>query len=113
MGGKNRLKYFHVATAHTEYSRMLAEHGLLGLMALGLMGWMAYRNVWYAPTRLDKAFAAAMLAYSLLSMLVDGMRLSAAGFAFGLSGTRFLLPRRRVAAPVPRPQAPVAVPSRT
>jgi hypothetical protein len=114
MGGKNRLKYFHVATAHTEYSRMLAEHGLLGLIALGLIGLMAFRNVWYAPTRLDKAFAAAMLAYSLLSMLVDGMRLSAAGFAFGLSGMRLLLPKRRVAAPAPapRPQVAAAVASR-
>ncbi len=109
MGGKNRLKYFHVATAHTEYSRMLAEHGLLGLMALGLMGWMAYRNVWYAPTRLDKAFAAAMLAYALLNMLVDGMRISAVGFTFGLSGMRLLLPKRRVAAPAPRPQVAAPV----
>ncbi len=40
-----------------------------------------------------------MLAYSLLSMAVDGMRLAAVSFAFGISGTTLLLPRRRVAAP--------------
>jgi hypothetical protein len=112
-GGKNRLRFFHATAAHTEYSRMLAEHGVLGLIALGLMGWMAFRNVWYAPSRLDKAFAAAMLAYALLNMLVDGMRISAPSFAFGLSGTRFLLPRRR---PVPvleavRPTAGVLQPT--
>jgi hypothetical protein len=116
MGGKNRLKYFHVATAHTEYSRMLAEHGVLGLLALVIMGYMGFRNVWYAPTRLDKAFAAAMLAYATLNMLVDGMRISAVGFTFGLSGMRLLLPKRRVAAPTPapapRPQVAAAVASR-
>jgi O-Antigen ligase len=106
LGGKNRLKYFHVTTAHTEYSRMLAEHGTLGLIALGLMVWMAFRNVWYAPTRLDKALAAAMLAYSVLNMLVDGMRLAAVGFTFGLSGMRFLLPRRRAAVAPPRAETP-------
>ena len=26
LGGKNRLRYFRVATAHTEWSRMIAEH---------------------------------------------------------------------------------------
>jgi len=112
MGGKNRLKYFHVETAHTEYSRMLAEHGVLGLLALVIMGYMGFRNVWYAPTRLDKAFAAAMLAYATLNMLVDGMRIVAVGFTFGLSGMRLLLPKRRVAAHEPRPQVAVAVASR-
>jgi hypothetical protein len=101
LGGKNRLKYFHVPTAHTEYSRMLAEHGVLGFAALCLMGWMMFSNIWYAPTRLDKAFAAAMLAYASLNMMVDGMRIAAVGFTFGLAGTRFLLPRRRPA-PAPR-----------
>jgi hypothetical protein len=117
MGGKNRLKYFHVQTAHTEYSRMLAEHGILGLLALFLMGWMAFSNIWYAPTRLDKAFSAAMLAYALLNMLVDGTRICAVGFTFGLSGARFVLPRRRPAsAPsVARtaPAAPAGVPQPT
>ena len=45
LGGKNRLKYFHVPTAHTEYTRMLAEHGLLGLVSLVLLGAMAVRSV--------------------------------------------------------------------
>ncbi len=53
LGGKNRLKYFHVATAHTEYSRLLAEHGILGLGALVLLGVMASHIVRRAPTRLS------------------------------------------------------------
>jgi len=105
MGGKNRLLLFHVPTAHTEYSRMLAEHGMLGLLALVLMGLMAWRNIKDAPTMLDKALAASMLAYSLLSMLVDGRRLVRVSFAFGISGALFLLPRRRAPAVAPKPKA--------
>jgi O-Antigen ligase len=99
MGRHNReLLYGIGAAAHTEYSRLLAEHGLLGLAALALLVAMAARNLRAAPTRVEKALAAGMLAYSILSMAVDGMRLVATSFAFGISGARLLLPRRRVAA---------------
>ncbi len=98
---------YESAAAHTEYTRLLAEHGLLGLGALALMAMIAAGNLRRAPTRLDKALAAGMLAYSLLFMAVDGMRLSATSFAFGVSGVRLLLPRRRVtASPVPEPVGP-------
>ena len=107
MGGKNRESLFRSAAAHTEYTRLLAEHGMFGLGALVLMAMIAARNLRRAPTRLDKALAAGMLAYSLLFMAVDGMRLAATSFAFGISGVRLLLPRRRViASPVREPVGP-------
>lgn len=107
MGGKNRELLYQSAAAHTEYTRLLAEHGMLGLGALVLMIMIAARNLRRAPTRLEKALAAGMLAYSILSMAVDGMRLSATSFAFGVSGVRLLLPRRRViASPVPERVGP-------
>jgi len=102
MGGPNRLKYFHVSSAHTEYTRLVGEHGMLGLAALVLLGLMTLRNIRSAPTRLDKALTAGMLAYALLSMVVDAMRLVSPAFAFGLSGAHLLRPRRSLkAASVP------------
>ncbi len=102
MGGPNRLKYFHVSSAHTEYTRLVGEHGMLGLAALVLLGLMTLRNIRSAPTRLDKALAAGMMAYALLSMVVDAMRLVSPAFAFGLSGAHLLRPRRSLkAASVP------------
>ncbi len=98
LAAKNRLRYFRVPTAHTEYSRLLSEHGTLGLAALAVLFAMALSNVRRAPTRLEKSLAAAMIAYSLLHLAVDGMRLAAASFAFGISGVRLLIPRRCPAA---------------
>jgi hypothetical protein len=104
MGGENRLRYLPAAAAHTEYSRMVAEHGTLGFIAIVLLGVIAVRNIRSAPTRLDKALAAGLIAYALLSMVVDGMRLVQVAFAFGLSGAHLVGPPRSAAkvAPVPR-----------
>jgi hypothetical protein len=101
LAGKNRMKLFRVPTAHTEYSRLVSEHGVFGLAALAVLLWMGVNNIRSAPSRLEKALAAAMIAYSLLHMAVDGMRLASAGFAFGISGVRLLIPRRQTAARVP------------
>ena len=98
MGGANRLKYFTVSAAHTEYTRLLAEHGLLGLVCLVLLGAMAVRNVRDQKTRQGKAVSAALVAYALLFMTVDAMRFGAPAFAFGLSGVTFVFARRRVRA---------------
>ena len=94
LSGKNRLKYFRVATAHTEYSRMVSDHGLLGFLSLLALIGMSIGALRAASTRLDKAIAVGFLAYSLLSMAVDGMRLAAGSFAFGLAAARVVLPRR-------------------
>jgi O-antigen ligase len=97
LGAKNRIEFFKSAAAHTEYSRMLAEHGLLGLMSLVTLGLMAAASI-RGSTRLEKTLAAALLVYSLLQMTVDGMRLAAPGFAFGLAAARLVVPRRQAAA---------------
>jgi hypothetical protein len=64
---------------------------------------MAYRHLKAPSTRLGKALGAAMLTYSLLSMMVDGMRLAAAAFAFGMGGAKLLVEMRRRPAAVPAP----------
>lgn len=71
--------------AHTEFTRLLAEHGMLGLFAL-LLGILAgWRNLVRATTPQGKALVAAMLVWTLLFMLINGFRIAAPAFAFGLT----------------------------
>lgn len=95
MGAANRSKV-HGTTAHTEYTRLLAEHGLLGLTALALLILMATRSLRANASRRGKALAAAMLAYFVLHLAVDATRIVVPCFVFGLSGVAIVVQRRRV-----------------
>lgn len=83
------------AVAHTEFTRLLAEHGLLGLCALlallAATGW----NLARASSGRHRAFMAAMTAWGLSFMLVSGFRLAAPAYAIGLTFmSRWFDPRR-------------------
>jgi O-antigen ligase len=87
-GGANRLRrafFGHAVAAHTEFSRLLAEHGTLGAAALIALLIMAKKSLSRARTHTDKAFVVAMITWSLLFMSVNGMRLAAPGFCFGFA----------------------------
>ena len=48
--GPGQSKEYHVrtfsrASTHTEYSRLIAEHGSFGLAALVLLGWMSFQRL--------------------------------------------------------------------
>lgn len=73
------------AASHTEYTRLLAEHGLLGLEALILLLVACLQNFRKARTSDSKALAASLIVWSLLFMAVNGMRLVAPSFLLGLS----------------------------
>jgi len=66
---------FRSRSAHTEYTRLLAEHGIFGLVAVILLFVMAVRNLRRARTSLGKALVASMTGFSLLFILINGMRL--------------------------------------
>jgi len=71
--------------AHTEFTRLLAEHGSFGFLALVLLlvgGWQKLRA---AETPKGRAIMAALVAWSLLFMLDKAMRLVAPSFTFGLA----------------------------
>ncbi len=72
------------AVSHTEFSRMISEHGLFGVGALILMVWMAVSNIRRPNSRPGKAFIAAAYTWSFLFMLNAGMRLAAPAFLWGL-----------------------------
>jgi len=114
LGEKNRLKYFRVGTAHTEWTRMLAEHGTLGILSIIAIFALALANIRRAETPREKAIAAAFMMYAFLHMCVDATRLVAPSFAFGLGAWTVWRPRRRIAAApakIVRPRPP-GVPAR-
>jgi hypothetical protein len=82
---QNRGRFFRPEPSHTEFTRLLAEHGLPGLAAivcLAVLGWSAVR----APaTRLSRALRASLLTWSVLFMSIDGVRLVAPCLAFGIA----------------------------
>lgn len=71
--------------AHTEYTRLLAEHGALGLVSILLLMIVALKAVREAPQGLPQASVAAMLAWSFTEMGHAAMRVAAIGFLFGLA----------------------------
>jgi hypothetical protein len=74
-----------LAASHTEYTRLLAEHGLFGLGALLLLGLMAARRVSQAKSPAARAMVFSMMGWSLLYMGHSAMRLAAPAFLFGLA----------------------------
>jgi hypothetical protein len=75
--------------AHTEYSRLLAEHGLLGLMALLLLGLMFLQAFRRAPTPYAKGLTLAFMVWALAEMCHAAMRIAAISFLFALPFAQF------------------------
>ncbi|HEX9733115.1 MAG TPA: O-antigen ligase family protein [Thermoanaerobaculia bacterium] len=87
--GPGESKAYHALTfrrssSHTEYSRLLAEHGLFGLAALALLGWMVFRRLVRSSSSLGTAMAAGFTVWTLLFMFHAAMRMAAASFIFAL-----------------------------
>lgn len=88
----NHRKFFRYAAAHTEFSRLVAEHGIFGLGAMVAMAMLLIIHLRHAKTREGKALALAMTAWSLLYMITAAMRIAAPSFAFGLAALTLLTP---------------------
>jgi hypothetical protein len=76
--------------AHTEYTRLLADHGLLGAAALVTLLLMFAQALLVARGHWAKAVVAALAVWSLLFMTVSAMRLAAPAVLLGLVHARFL-----------------------
>ncbi len=83
------------AAAHTELSRLLAEHGIFGLLGLLLLLFMSARNIRGAQTAAQKGWVAAMIVWTLLFMANSAMRMVAPALVFGLTFAR-LIPEERL-----------------
>jgi len=76
-------------SAHTELTRLLAEHGLFGLIALLLLITMGWKNFQRERSMQGRAIVAGMVVWSLVYMLGNAMRTVAPSFNFGLSFAKF------------------------
>jgi O-antigen ligase len=72
------------ATSHTELTRLLSEHGITGLISLGLLVLMAIRGYLQSKSLLLRGMRGVLLLWTLIVMTNAAMRLAAISFVFGL-----------------------------
>jgi O-antigen ligase len=76
------------AATHTEQTRILAEHGLLGVAALGLIVSMFISGYRHSITRWNRLLVVSSAAWALTTMLHAATRLGAVSLLFALSQLR-------------------------
>jgi O-antigen ligase len=82
------------AKAHTEWTRLLAEHGILGFVAGALLLVMAVQGIKRSTTRWNRMVAASCAAWSLVTMGHSATSVAAICFAFTLSQIRLTTAER-------------------
>lgn len=80
-----REKLGHFGAAHTEFTRMLAEHGALGGLAILLLIVLGVRTVRGARNLKARAIVVALVTWVTLFLAVHAMRLAAPAVLFGLA----------------------------
>tara|TARA_R110001583_G_scaffold162719_1_gene314974 strand:- start:27901 stop:29244 length:1344 start_codon:yes stop_codon:yes gene_type:complete len=73
-----------LAASHNEVSRLLGEHGMLGLIILILLLWIPSKHILKQPY-LARAFLSAFLIFWFLTINHSAMRIAFPGFIYGLS----------------------------
>ncbi|MFA5205403.1 MAG: O-antigen ligase family protein [Lentisphaeria bacterium] len=83
-------KISHRIAAHTEFTRLISEHGAFGLAALVVFVILGIQNFFRNDTTAGKAISAGLMAWVILTMFHAAMRLAAPGFIFGLAAAKLL-----------------------
>ncbi|MCB2209918.1 O-antigen ligase family protein [bacterium] len=71
--------------AHTEYSRMIAEHGIPGIFSLAILAFLAISTYFRAPNAFTRATVVGLLAWAMLQMSHNAMRLVSPSVILGLA----------------------------
>lgn len=87
-GRATELRRTQSRVSHTEYTRLLAEHGAFGIVALLCLVLLAARVLRRGIATPGTAIAAGLLVWSLASMTHAGMRVAVFGFVFALAQAR-------------------------
>lgn len=74
--------------SHNEMTRLLAEHGYLGAIALALLVVMAVQAVRWSNGSTDRVVAVGFVVWSSATMFHSATRLAAVGLVFGLASLR-------------------------
>lgn len=82
-----RREMGRLAAAHTEYTRMLAEHGVFGALSMVMLFVLIWRTFRRARTLESRALVVAMLSWFALFFAIYGTRLVAPSFIFGMACT--------------------------
>jgi hypothetical protein len=72
-------------SSHTEYTRMLAEHGVLGLLAMLTLVAIAVRSIRSQVLPLGRVFSVFLMAWCATEVGHSATRLALSGFVFGLA----------------------------
>ena len=80
--------YGKEVSAHTEFSRMLAEHGILGLMALSILIGIPFRYFFSFEGKNNKVIKILFGVLAMLTMFHSAMRIAMPCFIYG-----FLIPQ--------------------
>lgn len=89
--GPGMSKYYRAdmlgmeVASHTEFTRLLSEHGLLGLLGLLVLVAVAASAYLRAPSALEKAWVSAFSGWTFIEMSHSAMRIMAISFLFGLA----------------------------
>lgn len=87
VGGAYELREAYLdrkAMSHTEFFRLLSEHGLFGLFALFILAAMIYSCLKRQRTLIGRAFVLGIATWSCLFMTNAGMRMAAPSLLLGL-----------------------------
>lgn len=76
--------------AHTEFTRLLSEHGLFGLAAMSMLAWEAWQSLRRTTTLRSRALVSAILGFGLCFMIASGMRLALPSFVIGFAFCTFV-----------------------
>jgi O-antigen ligase len=71
------------AAAHTEFSRILAEHGSGGVLALFILMLLLLRSYFKTPDAVSRAWVVGLATWSLVEMGHAAMRIVAISFLLG------------------------------
>ena len=86
---KFRLEQFgNYQHSHTEFTRLLAEHGIFGLISLIILFLLAL-SIIKNKKEFDRSISLTLLSWSLLFMIHSATRLAAPCFLFGLAFSKF------------------------
>jgi hypothetical protein len=105
------------ANSHTEYSRLLAEHGTLGIIALAAIVVMVVQSVAWSTTVWNRFVAVGAPFYALFTMSHSATRIAIVAVMFGLGCLRVaqddgveegVRPVDAVPEPEPEPVVPIA-----
>jgi len=92
--GPHQSKQYHSITfryssTHTEYTRMLAEHGIFGMVALLILVGIVIQRYSQKNLVIEKGIILGFTAWALLFMLHSATRLAAPATLFGIASATF------------------------